>query len=133
MTNWDKDEQQRVVWSRLRELRTLANRTPSKQTERYHALRQEYQKTQVESSHEPLFRDTDQVLLTLAGIYLRFADHPEEDVKLDMVKRLEKQWKDCNQALFLLALILNPFQMLACFGPQSNLNQFKALNLLLYV
>ena len=46
----------------------------------------------------------DQVLLTLAGIYLQFADHPEEDVKLDMVKRLEKQWKDCDQALFLLAL-----------------------------
>ena len=57
--DWDKDQQRRVVWHRLRELRTLASRKPSKQTERYHALRQEYQKTQVESSHNLLYRDTE--------------------------------------------------------------------------
>ena len=56
-TDWDKDEQCRVVWSRLQNIRTLANQKPSKTTERYHALRQEYQKTQVDSSREPLFRD----------------------------------------------------------------------------
>ena len=32
----------------------------------------------------------DQVLLTLAGIYLQFSDHLKEDVKLDRVKHLEK-------------------------------------------
>ena len=35
----------------------LASQKSSKQTERYHALRQEYQRTQVEPSHELLFRD----------------------------------------------------------------------------
>ena len=55
--NWDKDEQQQVVCSRLQELRILAHQRPSKQTERYHAPRQEYQKTQVKPSHKPLFHD----------------------------------------------------------------------------
>ena len=55
--DWDKGEQRRVVWSRLRGLCALADQKPSKQTERYQTPRQEYQKTQVESSHELLFRD----------------------------------------------------------------------------
>ena len=50
--------QQGVVWSRLREHRKLASCKPLKQTEQYHALRQEFQKTPVESSHEPLSCDT---------------------------------------------------------------------------
>ena len=62
--NWDNNEQRRVVWSRLQGLRTLASRKPSKTTERYHALHQEYQKTQVEPSHEPLFRDMQPVQIT---------------------------------------------------------------------
>ncbi|KAJ6498527.1 ribonuclease H-like domain-containing protein [Mycena vitilis] len=72
----------------------------------------------------------DQVLLTIAGIYLRFADHPEEHVKDKMLVRLEKRWKDCDQPAFLLALILNPFEKLSCFGPNANLNHFKCRNLL---
>ena len=55
--DWDKDEQRRVVWSRLRELQKLADKKPSWQTEQYHTLHQEFQKTQVEPSHEPLFCD----------------------------------------------------------------------------
>ncbi|KAJ6626142.1 hypothetical protein B0H10DRAFT_1941988 [Mycena sp. CBHHK59/15] len=55
----------------------------------------------------------DQVLLTIAGIFLRFADHPEPE------------------AAFLLTLILNPFKKLSCFGPNTNLNQFKCRNLLI--
>ena len=62
--NWDKDKQRQVVWLRLQELRTLASQKPSKQTERYHALCQEYQKTQVESSHDPLYRDIKSNLTT---------------------------------------------------------------------
>ena len=38
-------------------MHTLANQKPSKTTEQYHTLHQEYQKTQVEPSHKPLFRD----------------------------------------------------------------------------
>ncbi|KAJ6622322.1 ribonuclease H-like domain-containing protein [Mycena sp. CBHHK59/15] len=73
----------------------------------------------------------DQVLLTIAGIFLRFADHPEPEVKELMLVRLEKCWKDCDQPVFLVALILNPFEKLSCFGPNTNLNQFKSLNLLI--
>ncbi|KAJ7105348.1 ribonuclease H-like domain-containing protein, partial [Mycena epipterygia] len=73
----------------------------------------------------------DQVLLTIAGIFLRFSDHPEPEVRTSMLKRLEKRWKDCDQPVFLLALILNPFEKLSCFGPNANLNQLKCRNLLI--
>jgi hypothetical protein len=73
----------------------------------------------------------DQVLLPLAGLYLHFLDHPEHEVAEHMVKRLEKHWKDCNQQVFLLALILNPFEGLSRFGPDANLNHFKCNSILL--
>ncbi|KAJ7463541.1 ribonuclease H-like domain-containing protein [Mycena latifolia] len=73
----------------------------------------------------------DQVLLTIAGIYLRFADHPEPHVKDGMLARLEKRWKDCDQPVFIAALTLNPFEKLSCFGPNANFNQFKSLNLII--
>ncbi|KAJ6616617.1 ribonuclease H-like domain-containing protein [Mycena sp. CBHHK59/15] len=73
----------------------------------------------------------DQVLLTIAGIFLRFDDHPEPEVKTAMLIRLEKRWADCDQPVFLAALILNPFEKLSCFGPNANLNQFKCLSLLI--
>ncbi|KAJ6607529.1 hypothetical protein B0H10DRAFT_2439527 [Mycena sp. CBHHK59/15] len=57
----------------------------------------------------------DQVLLTIAGIFLRFADHAEDE------------------SVFLIALILNPFEKLSCFGPNANLNQLKCRNLLISV
>ena len=75
----------------------------------------------------------DHVLLTLAGLFLHFSAHPEPDISHEMVKRLEKHWKDCDQELFLLALILNPYEQLSCFGPQANLNHFKCNNILLSV
>lgn len=75
----------------------------------------------------------DQVLLTIAGIFLRFDDHPEPEVKKAMLIRLEKRWADCDQPAFLAALILNPFEKLSCFGPNANLNQFKCLSLLISV
>ncbi|KAJ6628155.1 ribonuclease H-like domain-containing protein [Mycena sp. CBHHK59/15] len=54
----------------------------------------------------------NQVLLTIAGIFLHFSDHPEPEVKSLMLVRLEKRWKDCDQPVFLAALILNPFEMM---------------------
>ncbi|KAJ6623131.1 hypothetical protein B0H10DRAFT_1787102 [Mycena sp. CBHHK59/15] len=75
----------------------------------------------------------DQVFLMITGIFLHFADHPEEEVKTCMLIRLEKRWKDCDQHVFLAALILNPFQKLSCFGPNTNLNHFKCLNMLIVV
>jgi hypothetical protein len=75
----------------------------------------------------------DQVLLLLAGMYLHFDGHPIPEVAVGMTKCLEKQWKDFNQSLFLLALILNPFEGLSCFGDNVGMNHFKRNNLLLAV
>ncbi|KAJ6625402.1 hypothetical protein B0H10DRAFT_2212060 [Mycena sp. CBHHK59/15] len=71
----------------------------------------------------------DQVLLNIAGIFLCFADHPELNVKEKMLVHLERHWKDYDQLVFLLTLILNPFEKLSCFRLNTNLNQFKCWNL----
>jgi len=60
----------------------------------------------------------DQVLLTLVGTYLHFAEHPILEGAYGMTKHLKKRWKGCDQLLFLLAFILNPFESLTCFGIQ---------------
>lgn len=75
----------------------------------------------------------DQVLLTLVGMYLHFSSHPIPEVANGMMKQLEKRWKDCDQPLFLLALILNPFEGLSCFGEQAEMDHFKCNMLLLRV
>ena len=56
----DKDEQRRVVWARLLSQRSKLASRLSKQNKRYQALRQELnpRTTQVESSHDLLYRDT---------------------------------------------------------------------------
>ena len=62
--DWDKNTQQAVVWTRLQELQhKLANWKPSKQTEWYPTLCQEFQKTQVKPSHKPSSRDISTPLL----------------------------------------------------------------------
>ncbi|THU92867.1 hypothetical protein K435DRAFT_800150 [Dendrothele bispora CBS 962.96] len=75
----------------------------------------------------------DQVLLNIAGIYLHFTDHPEPELSVEMVKRIEKRWKDCDQPVFLSALILNPYEKLSCFGPRAGLNQFKVANIIVWL
>ncbi|KAF5346601.1 hypothetical protein D9758_013487 [Tetrapyrgos nigripes] len=72
----------------------------------------------------------DQVLLSIAGIYLHFSGHPEFELRTEMVNRIEKRWKDCDQPLFLAALILNPWEGLSRFGPRANLDHFKANNII---
>ncbi|KZP16681.1 hypothetical protein FIBSPDRAFT_957763 [Athelia psychrophila] len=67
----------------------------------------------------------DQILLTLAGMYLHFSEHPEPEVSAAMKKRLEKCWKDCDQQIFILALVLNPFEGLSRFGDSAGLNHIK--------
>lgn len=71
----------------------------------------------------------DQVLLALVGIYLRFAEHPEPSVKIEMLRRIEKRWTDCDQPLFLLCLVLNPWEQLSCFGNDANLDHFKVMDI----
>ncbi|KAJ7074602.1 ribonuclease H-like domain-containing protein [Mycena amicta] len=72
----------------------------------------------------------DQVLLSMVGIFLRFSEHPEEEVRVEMVRRLEKRWSEWDQALFLLALILNPWEGLSCFGHNANLDHFKVVDMI---
>ena len=57
--DWDKDKQRRVVWNRLQSQRSNLASQLSEQKECYLTLCQELnpRTTQVESSHEPLFRD----------------------------------------------------------------------------
>ncbi|KAF9461681.1 hypothetical protein BDZ94DRAFT_1263077, partial [Collybia nuda] len=66
-------------------------------------------------------------------MFLHFDDHPEPEIATGMVERLEKQWKACDQPVFILALILNPYEGLSRFGSHANLNHFKCNNLLLSV
>ena len=56
-----KDEQQRIVWARLRSQRSNLAKSLREQKERYQALRRELnpRTTQVESSHDLLYRDND--------------------------------------------------------------------------
>src|SRR5882762_3307724 len=44
----------------------------------------------------------DQVLLTIAGIWIHFEGHSEGEVATGMTKGLEKRWKDSDQPFFLL-------------------------------
>ena len=59
----DKDEQQRIVWARLLSQRANLAKSLKEQKKRYHALRRELnpRTTQVESSHDPLYRDKVEV------------------------------------------------------------------------
>ena len=54
-----KGEQQRIVWARLKDQHSNLAKSLKEQMERYHALRRELnpRTTQVESSHNPLYRD----------------------------------------------------------------------------
>ena len=55
-----KSEQQKIVWARLQDQRSNLAKSLKEQKERYEALRRELnpRTTQVESSHDPLYRDT---------------------------------------------------------------------------
>ena len=55
----DKDEQRRIVWARLISQRSNLAKSLSKQKEHYQALHRKLnpRTTQVESSHNPLYRD----------------------------------------------------------------------------
>jgi hypothetical protein len=75
----------------------------------------------------------DQILLCLVGVFVRFSEHPEGEVKDGMIQRIEKRWKDCDQHLFLLALVLNPWEKLSRFGDDANLDHFKCVDMAVQV
>ncbi|KAF8886255.1 ribonuclease H-like domain-containing protein [Gymnopilus junonius] len=61
----------------------------------------------------------DQALLTFAGIFLYFQKHSKPTIAAGMLKRIEKRWKALDQLMFILALILNPFEGLTHFGDNA--------------
>ena len=75
----------------------------------------------------------DQVLLTLAGIFLHFNRHADRSVAAGMQKRLEKRWKALDQPMFIFALILNPYERLDRFGDKAGVNIFSLNTLLMDV
>ncbi|KZV96600.1 hypothetical protein EXIGLDRAFT_765262 [Exidia glandulosa HHB12029] len=68
----------------------------------------------------------DQVLLSLAGMYLHFKAHANPSIRKGMMRRIEARWKAAgnDQALFLIATVLNPYEKLAPFGAKAGLNAF---------
>ncbi|KAJ6481303.1 ribonuclease H-like domain-containing protein [Mycena vitilis] len=66
----------------------------------------------------------DQVLLTFAGVFLHFSAHENRAVSKGMLARIEKRWAALDQPLFVLCLILNPYEGLERFGDKSGINVF---------
>lgn len=75
----------------------------------------------------------DQVLLMIAGIYLQFEAHPEPLVRIKMRERLEKRWNDADQPVYLVALMLNPFEGLSRFGPHAGLDSITCHSIVILV
>ncbi|KAF7375831.1 DUF659 domain-containing protein [Mycena sanguinolenta] len=67
----------------------------------------------------------DQFLLAFAGLFRHFLNH-EKDPAMGkrMCKRLEKRWNELDQVVFILALVLNPFEKLSRFGNKANIDVF---------
>ncbi|KAJ7175217.1 ribonuclease H-like domain-containing protein [Mycena crocata] len=73
----------------------------------------------------------DQFLLALAGLFLHFQGFSTRSTASDralgqrMCKRIEKRFKELDQVVFVLALILNPFERLSRFGDKAQIDVFK--------
>jgi len=75
----------------------------------------------------------DQALLTFVGIFLYFQKHSKQSVAAGMTKRIEKCWKALDQPMFILALMLNPFKGISCFGDKAAISLFMLNPILLEV
>ncbi|KAJ6492762.1 ribonuclease H-like domain-containing protein [Mycena vitilis] len=73
----------------------------------------------------------DQFLLALGGLFLHFHGFSTRDKSADrllgqrMCKRIEKRFGELDQPVFVLALVLNPFEQLSRFGDKANVDVFK--------
>ena len=63
----------------------------------------------------------DQVILLLAEVFLHFVKHANTRIRAGMTKRIEKRWLALDQAMFVFALVLNPYEMLSRFGDKATL------------
>ncbi|KAF5387115.1 hypothetical protein D9615_001638 [Tricholomella constricta] len=73
----------------------------------------------------------DQALLTFAGIFLYFQRHSKRVVADRMMKRIEKRWKALDQPMFVLTLVLNPFEGVSHFGDKAGISPFMLNTILL--
>ncbi|KAF8883353.1 hypothetical protein CPB84DRAFT_1850995 [Gymnopilus junonius] len=73
----------------------------------------------------------DQALLTFAGIFLYFQKHSNPSIAAGMTKRVEKCWKALDQPMFILALVLNPFEGVSHFGNKAAVSPFTLNTVLL--
>ncbi|KAF8233794.1 hypothetical protein L208DRAFT_1377167 [Tricholoma matsutake] len=73
----------------------------------------------------------NQALLTFAGIFLYFQKHSKCSVANGMTKRIEKRWKALDQPMFMLVLVLNPFEGISCFGDKAAVSLFTLYTILL--
>ncbi|KAJ7926541.1 ribonuclease H-like domain-containing protein [Mycena leptocephala] len=73
----------------------------------------------------------DQFLLALVSLFLHFHGFStrqkasERGLGQRMCKRIEKRFKELDQVVFVLALILNPFEKLSRFGDKAQIDVFK--------
>lgn len=75
----------------------------------------------------------DQALLTFAGIFCYFQKHLKPAVATGMTKRIEKHWKVLDQLMFVLALILNPFEGILHFRDKAGISPFTLNTIMLEV
>lgn len=66
----------------------------------------------------------DQVLLSFAGLFRHFSSHKNRSVSKGMLARIEKRWAALDQPMFILCLVLNPYEGLDRFGDKAGINVF---------
>ncbi|KAJ7113553.1 ribonuclease H-like domain-containing protein [Mycena epipterygia] len=66
----------------------------------------------------------DQVLLSFAGLFRHFSSHTNRSVSKGMIARIEKRWAALDQPMFILCLVLNPYEGLERFGDKAGINVF---------
>ena len=75
----------------------------------------------------------DEVIRGIAGIWLHFTSHSNVIVRDRMTAKIEHRWRQTDIELFLSALILNPYDKLALFGPKSKVSPLRATLLIAHV
>jgi hypothetical protein len=71
--------------------------------------------------------------LAFAGIFLYFQKYSKPVIATGMMKRIEKRWKALDQPMFILFLILNPFEGISHFGGKAPISPFTLNTVLLEV
>lgn len=67
----------------------------------------------------------DHVAVTFGGIWLHFDRHKDPVISAGMKKVVERRWRALDQPVYILALVLNPFEMLERFGDKACVDMFR--------